>query len=268
LTSAAIIGPQWGADLTEVETVGEDLIVVLDVSRSMDTQDVSPSRLTRSKRELTELLDSLAGERIGLVVFTGRSYLQCPLTEDRGAIQLFLDGLTTEMFPNQGSTLEGLPELIDEIYQTETKAALREKNLLLVSDGELHDDLPSDFISALKSRSIKVFAVEVGTENGGPVIGDNGSYVKDAEGHIVISKASGTKLQEMAEATLGGFHVLGPQPGDMARFYQQAKSTIRRQENARSRQIQQPKQRFQWFLGLALLFCLGELMLSPMIRRR
>ena len=264
----AIMGPQWGVDLTEVETLGEDLIIVLDVSRSMDTQDVSPSRLIRSKREIAELLDNLLGERIGLVVFTGRSYLQCPLTEDRGAIRLFLDGLSTDMFPNQGSTLDGLPELIDEIYDTESKAQLRDKNLLLVSDGELHDNFPKDFVDALKSRNIRVFAVTVGTETGGPVIGENGAYVKDANGHIVISKSSGAKLQDLAESTMGGFHNLGAQPGDLARFYVQAKSAIQSQKVGRNRQIQQPKQRFQWFLGLALLFCFGELALAPRIRKK
>jgi Ca-activated chloride channel family protein len=202
----ALIGPRWGFQWREVKRQGIDIIVAIDTSRSMLAQDVKPSRLERSKLAVEDLLDLLQGDRIGLIAFSGTSFLQCPLTLDYSAFSMALDAVNTELIPRGGTSISRAIKTAITAFEGKAK---KYKALILITDGEDHEGDPVKAADEAAEQGIRIFCVGVGTREGEliPVTDENGSmgFLKDRRGQVVKSRLDETTLQKIALNTGGGY---------------------------------------------------------------
>lgn len=202
----ALIGPRWGFQWREVKRQGIDIIVAIDTSRSMLVQDVKPNRLERSKLAVEDLLNLLQGDRIGLIAFSGTSFLQCPLTLDYSALSMALDAVNTELIPRGGTSISRAIKTATTAFEGKAK---KYKALILITDGEDHEGDPVKAADEAAEQGIRIFCVGVGTREGEliPVTDENGSmsFLKDRRGQVVKSRLDETTLQKIALNTGGGY---------------------------------------------------------------
>ena len=200
----ALIGPRWGFQWHEIKREGIDIIVAIDTSRSMLTQDVKPNRLERSKFAVEELLDLLRGDRIGLIAFAGGSFLQCPLTLDYGAFAISMDAVDTTIIPQGGTSISGAIRTAIDAFENKEK---KHKAIILITDGESHVGNPIKAAEEAAEQGIRIFCVGVGSKMGDliPIDGRRGVWLKDRKGQVVKSKLDETTLQRIALTTNGGY---------------------------------------------------------------
>lgn len=262
----ALIGPQWGFRWQEVRRRGVDLIIALDVSKSMLAQDVKPSRLERAKLAIQELLPLLKGDRIGLVAFAGTSFVQCPLTVDYGAFSLILDELDTASIPRGGTAIA---PAIREGLKAFASSAPNSRALILITDGESHEGDPIAEAKEAAKQGVKIFTVGIGTPEGEliPTTDEQGNqvFLKDREGRTVKSRLEEGLLQQIALATGGGYIRATPTSFGLDLLYRDRIATLHQQEFGSTMQ-KQYELRFQWALAIALLLLAGEPFISD--RRR
>jgi Ca-activated chloride channel family protein len=213
LLAVALAQPQCGTRTELSKRWGADLVVVLDVSRSMEARDVRPSRLERARLEVGSLLDRLRGDRVGVVVFAGEAFVQCPLTTDYDAARLFLRAVGPDAVPQQGTALAnallGAKELLDSADR-----GSRGKAVLLVSDGEDHDGQVQGAVSELAGAGIRVHVLAVGTVAGAPIPivdgrGEVTGWRRDRRGNPVSTRLDEATLQLVADRGGGRLFVAG-----------------------------------------------------------
>jgi Ca-activated chloride channel family protein len=220
--AVAAARPQVGARLVQVERRGIDVVVALDVSLSMEATDVVPNRLDRSKQEIRELLDGLKGNRVGIVLFSGSSFLLCPLTVDTGAANLFLDSVSPDVLPDPGTNLEEALRGARNAFGADLSDP-RGRAVILFTDGESHVGDVDAAAGSLKEDGIPVLTVGVGTPNGQPIPiydadGKLTGYKKDRSGEVVLSRLEEPLLRRVAESTGGRYYpatLQGHEVGDM-----------------------------------------------------
>jgi Ca-activated chloride channel family protein len=203
----ALTGPQFGVRLEMAERRGVDVIVVLDLSRSMLAEDVRPSRLKRARHAVGELLDGLEGDRVGLVVFAANAFVQCPLTLDHGAMRMLLSTLDAGDIPSQGTSLERALETAGKSFATDDR---QYKAVVVFSDGEAHKGDASGAAAALVALGARVYCVGMGTPDGEliPLRADDGTrleYHKDRDGNYVKSRLDEAALRSVAAAGEGAY---------------------------------------------------------------
>ena len=200
LTIAAS-GPQIGTRVRPVERKGVDLVIVLDTSKSMDANDVTPSRLAKAKFELNKLIKNLSGDRVSIIVFAGSSHLYLPLTTDYEAALLFLNEIETDMIPNQGTSLSSA---LNTALTAFSKKSEKFKVVLLVTDGEDHEGEAIDVAKKAAMDGMIINTVAVGSDKGGliPIALDN-QYKRDKKGRLVTSKVDQIILKDIAKAGKG-----------------------------------------------------------------
>jgi len=203
LCSIALSGPQVGTKLREVKREGVDMIIALDVSLSMQAEDVAPNRLERAKNEIKKLLTELRGDRVGLVIFAGDAFLQCPLTTDYSAVRLFLDVADGNLLPTPGTDFDAA--LTQAIQAFNAPAEMTEEAptrvMLIVSDGENHVEDLDTILARAQEERIVIFSAGVGDKQGAPIpVTQMGRtvYQKDAEGNIVHTRLEEKKLKMLA----------------------------------------------------------------------
>ena len=200
----ALAGPRWGSHYQEVTQKGVDIVIALDVSPSMLVEDVKPDRLERAKREITDFLKVVQGDRVGLVAFSGAAYTQCPLTLDYGALMMFLNILHPDHIPvpgtDLGAAIQGAMKAFDPKSETD-------KVILLITDGEDNEGRGLEAARDAARKGIKIFIFGMGDPAGGPIpaSGGRGGFVKDDKGELVLSKLNEAGLQEMAAVTGGEY---------------------------------------------------------------
>ena len=203
LTIAAS-GPQIGTRVRPVERKGVDLVIVLDTSKSMDANDVTPSRLSKAKLELNKLIKTLNGDRVAIIVFAGSSHLYLPLTTDYEAALLFLNEIETDMIPNQGTSLSSA---LNTALTAFTEELEKFKVVLLVTDGEDHEGEAIDVAKRATMAGMIINTVAVGSDEGGLIpIESNNKYKLDKKGRLVTSKVDQGILKDIAEAGKGSFY--------------------------------------------------------------
>ncbi len=201
----ALAEPRWGFEWQEVKRKGVDIMVALDVSQSMKAQDISPSRLGRAKREIIDLMRMLKGDRLGLIAFAGVGFVQCPLTTDYKAVEMFLSHLEEDLIPIQGTSLNDAIKLGVKSLSTSSELASAGKAIILITDGEDQDSSPLDEARKAKEADIKIFTIGMGKEDGAPIPLASGGFKKDSRGNLVITKLSDTMLKQIAETTGGRY---------------------------------------------------------------
>lgn len=189
----SLMRPQWGFHWEEVKQKGVDIIIALDVSKSMLAQDVSPNRLDRAKQEIIDLLRILKGDRVGLIAFAGSAFLQAPLTLDYGAVQLFLDEVDTDLIPVPGTAIGGAIEKAIASFDQEDKNS---RVLILITDGEDHQGNPVEMAKKAALANIKIFTIGIGQANGAPIPNENGGFKKDSSGNLILTHLDEKSLQK------------------------------------------------------------------------
>jgi Ca-activated chloride channel family protein len=200
LSILALARPQWGRLDEPVFDQSRDIVIALDLSRSMLSPDVKPSRLERSKLLIEALLDRLKGERVGLIVFSGTAFLQAPMSADYEILREFLPVLGPDYLPEGGTNYR---QLIDASVEAFGSASAADRFLIILSDGEATDDDWRDQIPELSKRGIRVIGLGVGTDAGAMIPDGAGAFMKDERGAVVMSKLESGTLRELAEATHG-----------------------------------------------------------------
>ncbi len=266
LVVLALSRPRWGYEWEEIKRKGVDIVVVLDLSTSMLAEDVEPNRLERAKRELADLLEMLEGDRLGLVAFAGTAFAQCPLTVDYRAYRLFLDSLHPAMMPAQGTDMGSA---IEAAIKTFDEEKLSSKAIILISDGEDNEGKGLAAAERANELGIKIFAIGVGGEAPAPVPDlDGRGHKRDPRtGEVVLTSFDEDGLKRIALTTGGGYERSVTGDMDLQAIYEQdIKQGMEAYEIATSRS-QNWTERYQWFLGLALLLLVLEALL-PEVRRR
>jgi Ca-activated chloride channel family protein len=268
LTITALAKPRWGYIYEDVKRKGLDLILAVDTSRSMLSNDVQPSRLQRVKLAAQDLLDELQGDRVGLVAFAGRAFLQAPLTIDYDAAVEAINDLDTTTIPEGGTNISAA---IDLAVQTYGKSAIGNRALIIFTDGE---ELSGDSLKTAKAAAdagVRIFTVGVGTPEGSliPLSGEGGgtAFVKDSNGQVVKSKLDEKRLKEIAETT-GGFYIhLEDGPRTMKQLFDEGLAKMQTGE-IDDRMSRRPIERYQWPLGAALVVFAAAFLLRERKRER
>ncbi len=205
-----IANPQVGNKIEKVKRRGVDVIVALDVSRSMNAEDVQPSRLARAKQTISELIDQLENDRIGLVVFAGRSYLQMPVTTDYAAAKMYLSAINTDLIANQGTDIASAIDVANQAFPSKEK---KYKALIIITDGEDHEENAVLAAKEANDNGVIINTVGIGMPEGAPIPvysnGTNLGYKKDNNGGTVISKLNESVLKAIAQAGKGNYYHLG-----------------------------------------------------------
>jgi Ca-activated chloride channel family protein len=201
-----IASPQLGTKQEKVKRSGIDVIIALDVSKSMLAEDVQPNRLMRAKNFMSNMIDQLKNDRLGMIVFAGRAYLQMPLTVDYSAAKMYLKSINTEMVPTQGTAIAEAVDLAKESFaQGESKS----KALIIISDGEDNESGAEQAIEDAAKEGIKVFTLAVGTDKGSPIPLNNGDFKRDGDGAIVLSKVNQEAMKGYASKGNGKYFLMG-----------------------------------------------------------
>ncbi|HAZ12331.1 MAG: hypothetical protein A2X86_03750 [Bdellovibrionales bacterium GWA2_49_15] len=255
----ALIGPRWGFHWEEVKRRGVDIIIALDVSKSMMAEDISPNRLERAKRKIGDFLNMLQGDRVGLIAFAGTSFLQSPLTLDYGAIKLFLDELDTNLIPVPGTALgDAISKAMASFDQNDKKSRV----LVLITDGEDHVGNPLEAAKKAGEQQIKIYTIGIGKDEGAPIPDkENGGFKKDSSGNLILTKLDEQTLQKIALETGGSYVRSVSGDLDLENVYKDITLKVE-DKDLKSGKRQRFEERFQWFVLLALLLLIIELFIS------
>jgi len=198
-----IARPQFGAKLKTVKREGVELMIALDVSNSMMAEDIQPNRLERAKRAISQLIDKLNDDKIGLIVFAGQAYTQLPITTDYTSAKLFLESVNTDIVPTQGTAIGAAIQLAMNSFSPQFEGS---KAIIVITDGENHEDDAVGAASAAAEKGITVHTIGMGLPQGGPIpetINGQKGYRKDKDGNVIVTKLDETMLQEIAAAGKG-----------------------------------------------------------------
>ncbi|MBL6989933.1 MAG: VWA domain-containing protein [Bacteriovoracaceae bacterium] len=251
----SLIGPKWGFHWEEVKRRGVDVLVALDVSGSMLAQDVSPNRLERAKREIMDLLNIMQGDRVGLIAFAGSSFLQSPLTLDYGAVQIFLDDLSTDLIPVPGTAIgEAIEMAVKSFDQNDKKSRV----LILITDGEDHGQKPVEAAKAAAEAGVKIYTIGIGKEGGAPIpLKKGGGFKKNRAGEVIITHLDEETLQKIALGTGGSYVRSVTGDLDLEKIYEDITKNVEDKE-LKSGRRKRFEMRFQWPLFIAIMLLIFE----------
>jgi Ca-activated chloride channel homolog len=253
----AIARPQFGSRLKEVTREGVELFIALDVSNSMLAQDIKPSRLERSLRAISRLIDNLSGDKIGLIVFAGDAYMQLPLTTDYNAAKLFLTSVNTEVVPRQGTAIGSAINLAMKSFNFQNEV---EKAIVVITDGENHEDDPLQAAKDANAKGVRVFAIGMGTKEGAPIpmhgiVGQN-IFRKDQQGSIIVSRLDEDILRNMVNAGDGIFVRATTADAGLDRIFKEINKMDKKEIDAKV--YADYDDQFQYFVALAFFLLLLE----------
>ncbi len=254
--------PQIGTRLETVKETGIDIYILLDVSLSMQAQDIQPSRLDKAKLEISNLIQRLHGDRIGLIVFAGEPFVQFPLTTDYSAADLFLNAANTSSVPEQGTAIAAAINLAVKSFDYKLNS---EKVIVLFTDGEDHQGDIKGAIENAKKHGIKIFTIGLGSTQGTPIpiYNDQGQQIgfkKDDKGNIVLTRMRPETLEEIASETGGKFFQAQNGRDELGIIYDDL-AKIKKTEFGEKR-VADYEDRFYYFLAPAILLLLAEFFMS------
>ena len=257
-----ILDPKVGAKLKEITTEGVDVMVALDVSNSMMAEDVGMDRLGLAKRTIERLINQLDGDRLGLVVFAGEAYVQCPITTDYGAMKLFLDQVSCDLVATQGTAIGRAIETCAESFDEESNAS---RVILVMTDGENHEDDAEDAAKAARADGIEVHTIGMGSVEGAPIplfdrYGHARGFKSDADGKPVVTALNENMLIGIANAGGGTFTLAGKGYVDL----NPVRSALDQLEQQEVAQVAYTdfEHRASWFFLAAMVLLFGEAVIN------
>jgi Ca-activated chloride channel family protein len=261
----AVADPRWGRDVVDVQRRGIDLIICLDVSRSMLAEDIAPNRLDRAKLEIGEMLREMRADRVGLITFAGDAVVSCPLTINYGAYRMTLNELGTRSTTRGGTQIGKAVSLAVSSFTDQVRG---HKAILLVTDGEDQDSLPVEAAKAAAEKGIRVFTVGLGDPERGsriPVVTAGQKQYLQYKGQQVWSRMNDAVLKEMAVVGGGMYFPVGTREFAWTEILDRIRERVEAREFETSRkELLRPQ--YAWFAGIALVLLLAEALMTD--RRR
>ncbi len=256
-----LVNPKIGTKLETVKREGVDIVFALDVSKSMLAEDIAPNRLEKAKRLVSEIINQLGSDRIGIIAYAGQAFPQLPITTDYGAAKMFLQSMNTDMLSSQGTAINEAINLATTYYDDEEQT---NRVLFIISDGEDHSEGTTiEAVETAVDNGIRIFTIGVGQSKGAPIpIKRNGvvqSLKKDAQGEVVITKLNEEILKEIANEG-NGEYINGSNTDAAIEFIKEQLNQIDKTE-FEAKQFAEYKDQFQWFLGIGLFFLFMDIFL-------
>lgn len=257
-----IARPQIGAKLTEKETKGAEIMVCLDVSNSMLARDYSPDRLERAKLAVSRMVDRLEGDRVGLIIFAGSSFVQLPVTTDYVSAKMFLSSISTESVPVQGTALGDAIELATKSFSLQGE---KSRAIVVITDGENHEDDPVAAAKQAAELGIRVYAIGVGTAAGQPIPKDGG-YMKNKEGEMVVTRLDESILRQIVKAGNGAYVHAGNDEFGLNPII----DDLRRLEDEKFNSVvfEEYDEQYMYFFAAALLLFVIEMLIGERKSKR
>lgn len=254
--------PQIGAKLKEHQTRGAEIMIVLDVSNSMLAEDYSPNRLERAKLAISRIVDKLQEDRIGLIVFAGDAFVQLPITTDYVSAKMFLNSISTGSVPVQGTAIG---DAISTAMRSFSAQSEKSRAIIVITDGENHEDDPVEAARMAAESGARVFTIGVGSPEGKPIPMD-GELLKDKDGNIVVTRLDEGVLQEVAAAGNGAYVRAGNNEFGLNPII----DDIRKMEDEKYSSVvfEEYDEQFMYFLGIALLFFVIEMLIGDRKSKR
>ncbi|MBC8398072.1 MAG: VWA domain-containing protein [Flavobacteriales bacterium] len=254
----ALANPKIGTELKSINREGVDIVFAIDVSKSMLAEDIAPNRLVRSKRIISEIINSLSSDRVGIVAYAAQAIPQVPLTTDFASVKNFLQIIDTDMLSSQGTSIDSALNLSVNFFDQNSDT---NRVLILISDGEDHDDIPDSLIKLISENNINLITIGIGQEAGTTIPikidGTIDSYKKDSNGDVVITKRNSDILLKIASASKGEY-IDGNNTEDALELVKTKLDKIDKSE-FESSQFVEYKQQFQIFILLSLLFIISDI---------
>lgn len=256
-----LANPQWGVKRETVKRKGIDVIIALDVSKSMLAEDVAPNRLERAKKFAEDLVEKLRGERMGFIIFAGNAYLQVPLTVDYAALRIFIKSANPDLVPTQGTAIGDVVFVSERSFPVDNR---RHKVLIILSDGENHEDEAQQKVEEARENGLLVFTIGIGTAEGGfipDVVGGRVDFKRDERGEIVRSRLDADALQKLAALGDGAYFNLLNDSEQVLNALQQRVNAVEKQEYEQ-RAFSEYESYFQYFIGICLILLIIEFLIS------
>ncbi len=258
--SLALVNPKIGTKLETVRSQGVDIVFAVDVSKSMLAEDIAPNRLEKSKQLVTQIINNLASDRVGIIAYAGKAFPQLPITTDYASAKMFLQNMNTDMLSSQGTAIHEAIELAKTYYDDEEQT---NRVLIIISDGEDHGRAATDIAEEARDEGIRIFTIGVGDVKGGPIpIKRNGvvlNYKKDKNGETVVTKLNEETLKQIANEA-NGEYINGKNTSEVVSAIKDVLEKMDKKE-FESKQIADFKDQFQWFLGLGILLLFLDIFL-------
>lgn len=248
----ALVNPKIGTKIETIKREGVDVVFALDVSKSMLAEDIAPNRIDKSKQLITQIINSLGGDRVGIIGYAGSAFPQVPITTDFSTTKLFLNSMNTDMVSSQGTAITEAIKMAETYYNDEDQV---NKVLFIISDGEDHEGNVSEIVNEAANLGIRIYTIGVGTETGGPIpYKRNGIlqyYKRDKKNQQVITKLNANKLNEIASKG-NGKYINGSNTSEVIEEVNTILNGMNQKE-FEAKQFTDFKDRFQWFLGAGIL---------------
>ena len=259
LLVVALLGPSFGESTREIKSIGKDIYVALDLSASMNAYDIQPSRLEKVKFELKKIVSAFNSDRIGLIIFTSEAFVQCPLTYDQSALNLWIETLHTNLVSNTGTDFAPAMQLALQKLSSEesTMSQQTSKIIILISDGEDFGETTREMAEKIENSGIKLFAVGIGTAEGSSIVTKAG-VKSDQQGREVITKLNSKSLKDVASLTGGKYFEINGTRNDVNRLISTIKNIEGELRDTRSVDVSTNK--YFYFLGLAIFLIIVDVM--------
>lgn len=255
-----LVNPKIGTKMKTVKREGIDIVFAMDVSKSMLSEDVAPSRLEKSKQIVSQIINQLGSDRIGIVAYAASAFPVLPITSDYGVAKMFLQSMNTDIVSSQGTSIDEAIKLSETYFDQKSKTS---KLVIMISDGEDHSEGAEAAAEEANKSGIKIITIGVGTERGGTIpLRNNGvvqSLQRDNNNEVVITKLNEAGLRAIAKATKGGY-VNGNNTKEVLDYVKNALNNIQKTE-FESTQMADFQSQFQWFLGFAFVLLFLDIFL-------
>ena len=256
----ALVNPKIGTKLETIKREGVDIVFAIDVSKSMLAEDIAPNRIEKSKQLVTQIINNLASDRIGIIAYAAKAFPQLPITTDYAAAKMFLQSMNTDMLSSQGTAIDEAIQLARTYYDDDEQT---NRVLIIISDGEDHNNIATNVAEEANEEGIRIFTIGVGDINGGPIpIKRNGivlNYKKDNQGETVITRLNEETLKNIA-AEANGTYINGTNTNQVVEEIRDILNKMDKKE-FEAKQFAEYKDQFQWFLGLGLFFLFIDIFL-------
>jgi Ca-activated chloride channel family protein len=258
----SFLGPTFGDSKKEIKSIGKDIMICVDLSKSMEAFDVQPTRLEKVKFEMKKIVESFNSDRLGVIIFSSEAFMQCPLTFDQNALNLFIETMNTNLVPSAGTDFAPPLSLalkkLTEQEQT-TSSQQKSKIIVLISDGEDFGEETSEIAKEIEDKDIKLFTLGVGTEAGSKISSGIG-FKKDQSGNAVISKLNSSSLKALASKTGGQYFEINENRNDVSKLI----NTISKIEGELrdTRFVDVSANRYFYFLLAALVLLIFDLLIQ------
>lgn len=255
-----LVNPKIGTKMETVKREGIDIVFAMDVSKSMLAEDIAPSRLEKSKQLVSQMINQLGNDRIGIVAYAGSAFPVLPITTDYSVAKMFLQSMSPDMVSSKGTSLEEAIQLSATYFDDKSKTS---KLLILISDGEDHSEGALAAAEEANKQGMRIITIGVGTEKGATIpLKRNGvveSYQRDKNGEVVVTKLNQVSLETIAKATKGGY-VNGNNTKETMEYIKNTLDNIQKTE-FEATQMADFQSQFQWFLGFAFILLFADVFL-------